>query len=1639
MKETFKPTPTLSHRSFRRRQARRLLHAALGGALMTLAAGKTVAGTVTMTASDTSGTTSFNAGLHWDSGAAPAAGNNYFTGAYNLRTPGSGYTAITFAGDSLTLSPGGALYDKISSLSVTVNVLTNTGRIVNAQGGGFTMLGNMYVPAANGAMDTGSGNSSGTDNRNITNLMTMFGTGILTNTTTDGNWPSANRAAMGTVVYKGDATAFTGSLQVLNNTLIQANSQTNLAGNPASFNAAQLLLNLGQFQPLVSMSLGNPNGGITIGSLGGRFIIPSGISLTNTAALAGTGTLTLTNTGTLVQAGVATNFTGTLAVNAGTLLLPAGGSLAGSNTVSIGAGAQLDATAAGLTLASGQTLAGTGAVLGTVTAGAGSVISPAGAGSVGALTNGGLSFTGNATLLYDFTSTTNDIVVVTGNLTPGGVTKVQLNSSPSANGTYTLITVDGTLGGTAANFQVAALSTRTKSYAISYDSASTPKRVLLTVTGSGSAGNLVWQGDGANNLWDITTTSDWLSGASADVYYDGDTVNFTDAGAANQPVLNVTVNPAAVIFTNTTAYNLTGAGAIAGSASVSKSGSGTASLGTANSYTGSTVVTGGVLQIGATNALGSPSGSTALATVSGAGTLDINGYAVDASTFSGYNKALQISGAGSSSTQGAIDCSSGGTKLSSGGGDVGVNNVVLQGDATVSASGGNWQIGGGGLGITGNNRTLTKIGNYSLYLRAAAVNSLSNLVIAQGGVLFYDRADSLGSKAIITLTNGGMIDTWNPATYYNGLTFGNPIVVSDPVNGGVILNSRAVTWNHPPYDIYNGSVMLNGPLLISNVSYFSGTATFGKVTINGNISGTGSIIVQGDRSHYLGTGSPEFYGGNVVVFNGNNSYSGPTLVTNLIRLLTSTANQSGGAYDVVDYATLDIAQAPGRPTMPMRSLVLETSSDGPANLSFARLTSLSSSPVLYVTNLTINAGVIFPPVAGYSVGQFPLIKYEGVIGGAGFAGLQMKAPPAGVTAVLVDNAANHTIDLLVTSTGIRWAGTNSSSWDVGSTANWYNPKSDAIETYSDGETVVFDDHTTNFLVNITQVLQPSGITVNSTNDYLFVGNNSISNDTALIKSGSGTLQINCSNNVFTGGTYINGGTLKLGDMNYAYPYGGGALNNSLGTVSVTSGGTFDVNGIQVPNYQSYSPEGYNVFVSGAGFNGDGALVNNSATNNDNADAGYVTLTGDATVGGLGDLNIRHGVAPQLISLSPSYTLTKVGAGAFRLRYLTTVSTNFGDVRILNGIVSYESTSSTGLGDPTKTIYVGNGAGFALGSYAGPFSKQFVCSNGSALYGWNTASNVIATPVSLVGGTVTLCASNLQTLTFSNVISGPASVVVAPQSYIRYAAANTYTGNTTVAGGSTGSSSILRLIGSGSIETSPSIILQGTNAGATVAAGVDPSARTNGTLTLVSGQTLQAGAGSFVIGNLSAASGATLTLSGGSSDYFSVSNNLFLLSGSTTVLDINTDTLTNDIVAVGNAISYGGTLQIVKNGTASLAAGQAFRLFKSTVSSNNFASISGAPGTGLAWSFNPTNGVATVVATMATTGTNLVSTVSGNQLTLTWPGSHQGWYLQSQTNPIGIGLSNNWVDVQGSSLITQKVITLNPADGAVFYRLHSTNR
>ncbi len=138
--------------------------------------------------------------------------------------------------------------------------------------------------------------------------------------------------------------------------------------------------------------------------------------------------------------------------------------------------------------------------------------------------------------------------------------------------------------------------------------------------GTNPVSNLVWQGE-INGTWDIATTPNWFRDGAFSVYHEGDAVLFDDTANGNTSVsLSVVVNPASISCNNSTRnYVIGGPGSIAGITGLQKNGSGALTLSSANTYSGATVVKGGVLIMN--GAL-----FNSAVTVQNGGTLEGNGF-----------------------------------------------------------------------------------------------------------------------------------------------------------------------------------------------------------------------------------------------------------------------------------------------------------------------------------------------------------------------------------------------------------------------------------------------------------------------------------------------------------------------------------------------------------------------------------------------------------------------------------------------------------------------------------------------------------------------------------------------------------------------------------------------------------------------------------------------------------------------------------------------------------------------------------------------------------------------------------------------------------------------------------------------------
>jgi autotransporter-associated beta strand protein len=157
------------------------------------------------------------------------------------------------------------------------------------------------------------------------------------------------------------------------------------------------------------------------------------------------------------------------------------------------------------------------------------------------------------------TTKTNDLLNVSGTLTLLGTNTLTIHklNSTLPPGIYPLINYSGALSGGLNNFTVAGLDGTPLALT------NLPGQIALVVKSVRPPANLVWKGGQNGNAWDLVTTSNFLNGAVQDFFVPQDSVTFSDAGLAN------------------TNINL----------------SGTLTINNDNSYTGRTVIGGGVLEV----------------------------------------------------------------------------------------------------------------------------------------------------------------------------------------------------------------------------------------------------------------------------------------------------------------------------------------------------------------------------------------------------------------------------------------------------------------------------------------------------------------------------------------------------------------------------------------------------------------------------------------------------------------------------------------------------------------------------------------------------------------------------------------------------------------------------------------------------------------------------------------------------------------------------------------------------------------------------------------------------------------------------------------------------------------------------------
>jgi fibronectin-binding autotransporter adhesin len=981
------------------------------------------------------------------------------------------------------------------------------------------------------------------------------------------------------------------------------------------------------------------------------------------------------------------------------------------------------------------------------------------------------------------------------------------------------------------------------------------------VNWSGSGGFAAWDGTQIVNLGGASAQVTWATGGFVPTNRSLVFGYITANGTVDfQNGVNLT-NAARTIEVNngTAAVDAIMSGVIASTTTAGalvKNGAGTLALTAANTYTGTTTINAGTLQIGNNTATGTL--GTGNVTVAAGANLAFdrnNAYTV-ANLISGGGTVTQ-QGTGTTTLTGANGYS-GGTFLNAGilsvssNGNLGApagpltfNGGVLQVTGTSFNSLSrtiDWQAGGGGFDIASAANTLTVtssiVGTGPLEKRGAgtlvftADNAVGNTTIS-AGTLQLGSGGTTGWLTTSLLTNNGTL-AFNRS---DNATFGGLISGTGAVNqigGGV----TTLTGNNT----YAGATNVNA----------------GTLLINGNQSGATGPTTVASGATLGGTGT---IGGSVTVANGGHlSPGGPGNASGALTIQQTLGLSSGSLLDF----NFGQANAPGNPANDLVNVGGGVTLDGTLNVSLSP--SGTFAPGLYrvmnysggLNNQGLDIGSVPPGVNAANLfvqtsvpGQVNLIN------------------TAGLTLQYWDGAAGPKNDGIIQGGHGVWQANAPTAND-----NWTIVDGTPNAPFSDGAFAIFGG--TAGTVNVDSVtfgqVRAAGMQFTA-DGYLIQGDpiqlddpnavggsavirvdpgmtaiiaSQLTGDVELIKFDSGTLILS-GNNSYTGGTRIESGTLQvssnanLGDFAGALTFAGGTLHT---TASFQTG------------------RNVNMLTTGT-------ILTDAAT--------ALTLSGNLS--GAGSLT-KDGAGDLIIIGNAAYTGgTTITAGTLQIGNGNTTGTITGPI-VNNSVLAFNRAGViTVPGEISGSGAVNQiGPGTTIFTGDNTYTGLTTISAGTLQLGdGGTTGSVVG---DIVNNSV-LTFNRAGTLSMPGLISGTGVVNQNGPGVTILSNNNSYTGTTTVTAGT------LLVNGNQSAATGPTFVNGGTLGG---------SGTIGGSVTVANGGHIApGGAPGNVVGNLT------------------IQQNLSLSSGS--VLDFNFGLANspggplNDLLTVGGNLTLAGTLNV----------------------------------------------------------------------------------------------------------------------------------
>ncbi|MGC4013512.1 MAG: autotransporter-associated beta strand repeat-containing protein [Luteolibacter sp.] len=538
---------------------------------------------------------------------------------------------------------------------------------------------------------------------------------------------------------------------------------------------------------------------------------------------------------------------------------------------------------------------------------------------------------------------------------------------------------------------------------------------------------------------------------------------------------------------------------------------------------------------------------------------------------------------------------------------------------------------------------------------ASGLNSITGVTVTKStATLNLASFPWVNAAASLSLTAGN-VELGTGASTVSSLTLGGDSVINAGTGGTLTLTAANLNAGNLTG---TGSLVTQGSSTFTNATATAvstvGTAvnfatattlsvadftttTAADVTFSGALSGSGAItktgagnlVISGSGTlgglFTLSAGTLDFTGSSAVGLTGGLSGSGPIALkgTGIVTLSGASSGYTG-TVTVADGAKLSGTATTAGP------LLL-------GNTTGATIYGNNAAPssAYTATNVTLggNSEILFatPPAAG----TYTILKYTGTLSGSA-SNLHANYRNS---VIHMGSGTNDAITLDVASpVAITWLnGSSDSTWNVATSQNWYQTGALDYTGFYIGDNVVFDDNAVgNQIINITQAVFPSAMSVaNSATAYEFSGS-PISGATSLSKTGFGSLVLN-SANAYTGGTSLGGGYLRVGA---AGALGTGTLNFTSGALTAAASTAVTVG--NAITYTSTSPMLGDSSVPGA-LTLSGAQTLTAATNFDVESP--VTISGALT--GAFQLT-KSGPSTLTFTGSPVHGSTVVSAGTLQV-------------------------------------------------------------------------------------------------------------------------------------------------------------------------------------------------------------------------------------------------------------------------------------------------------------------------------------------------------------------------------------------------------